>query len=890
MTRSRPIIASWNAGELSPEARARVADLARAGVACEILEQFIPRPLGPARKKPGTYFLGYPKYHDRRCRPLRFVWGRSEGVPQAYLLEAGDGYLRFFRDRARIAVAETDAAIPDGGFDTGISAWTSASGTGASIAYNAGADRMDLTGNGSANPARARISVATTATGVEHVLAFRVVGLAGDVLTLKLGSTAGGVEIAAARNYAAGWHLVAFTPAASPIHIEFSSELGAPVGLDDVAFLSDQPLECGAPWSPDQALACQYAQSADVMYVTQAEIWSVKIERRGNTSWSVVLVDWIDGPHYDENADDAKTLQPGATSGALVTVTASGHSPFAATDIGRAIRLKHSTTWGWGRIAEYVSATEVKVRVRRAFGGTGAVAAWQLGLFSETKGFPAAVGWAKGRLHFLGSGDRPERGDGSKTSDFENFEPGTEDDSPVSYSIGADEVGSALWLAQSGRYTLIGTPSGPFRLIGETVDGPLVPGSAQADPQNGDGASAIRPVRAGNALVHIDVAGRGLVEASYVLDADAVVGRDQSILAEHLTTPRLQLTDLAWQRRPWVSMWAIRSDGLLISCTYLREENIPAAFARHPLAGGRRAEGLACIPGVGSDELYIVTAREKGGSTVRAIELLADPLERDEPQENAYYVEYGVDYHNTPAAVLTPGAATGTGVTFTAGAGVFTADDVGMLIRHNWQDRNGKGQLFWTVGIAEITAYVSATVVTVDIKLPFPSTAPLAAGDWSLTVREISGDGLAHLEGEAVEVLADGGVQVGHVVTDGAITLDPPAAHVMIGLGYVSRLMPLPMNGGSPSGTSQTLPGRISAVSVMLDRSLGVQVGRDEASLSPVQELRTVLDLPPALVTEDREVAYPGTWTGRIQPYVHHAAPLPCTIVGLVTTVTVGDG
>ncbi len=74
----------------------------------------------------------------------------------------------------------------------------------------------------------------------------------------------------------------------------------------------------------------------------------------------------------------------------------------------------------------------------------------------------------------------------------------------------------------------------------------------------------------------------------------------------------------------------------------------------------------------------------------------------------------------TPAAALTLGAVSGTGITATAGASVFQPSDVG---------RN----LFSQAGAATITGYTSGTVVTVTITNTFASTA-LASGAWYMDV------------------------------------------------------------------------------------------------------------------------------------------------------------
>ena len=72
-----------------------------------------------------------------------------------------------------------------------------------------------------------------------------------------------------------------------------------------------------------------------------------------------------------------------------------------------------------------------------------------------------------------------------------------------------------------------------------------------------------------------------------------------------------------------------------------------------------------------------------------------------------------------PAVALTLSANTvGTGRTMTAASGYFLAADVGRAI-------------LWNAGIAIITGYTSATVVTVEVKVVFDSTA-IPSGSWNI--------------------------------------------------------------------------------------------------------------------------------------------------------------
>ncbi len=73
-----------------------------------------------------------------------------------------------------------------------------------------------------------------------------------------------------------------------------------------------------------------------------------------------------------------------------------------------------------------------------------------------------------------------------------------------------------------------------------------------------------------------------------------------------------------------------------------------------------------------------------------------------------------------PQATLTPGAATGTGVSFTTNAAIFTEPDVEYRL---------VGATGW---VARIKTYVSGTEVKADIEAALPGVTPVAAGQWRI--------------------------------------------------------------------------------------------------------------------------------------------------------------
>lgn len=98
MPRFDPIYTNFSAGEFSPLLTGRV-DLEKYQAGCEVLENFIPRPHGPAIRRGGLRFIAQAKFADAKCRMIPFDTGATTGL---YHLEVGESYIRFYTEGGRL--------------------------------------------------------------------------------------------------------------------------------------------------------------------------------------------------------------------------------------------------------------------------------------------------------------------------------------------------------------------------------------------------------------------------------------------------------------------------------------------------------------------------------------------------------------------------------------------------------------------------------------------------------------------------------------------------------------------------------------------------------------------------------------------------------------------
>lgn len=890
MAKSAPLLSSFNAGEWSPLVWGR-SDLSRYRSACRRVENFLPLPQGAATRRPGTRFVAATR-DDGPARLVPFEFS----VEQAYVIEFGDRYLRLYRDRARLEVTAPGAAISNGTFNADVTGWSDISSGGGAGWWNAGG-WLELRSN-AAGTGRAEQAVATAAPGAQHVLIFELKRDQQSRLgacNLGIGASSGTDGILKRSLVEPGFYAIPFTPGVSPFYVNFA--VGNPparvVGVDNVSILAGPAFELPTPYPAAALGRLKWTQSADVLYLAHPDYPPMKLARTGSLDWSLTRIQFTDGPYLPVAKEGV--LSAVATSGTAVTVT-SDIALFAASDVGRLLRLRHGSTWGWGVVTAVAGAQSVTVEVGAAFGATGAAAEYRLGAWSATTGFPACVSFFEERLFFAGTRARPQTVWGSVVGDYENQAPSQADgdvldDSAVTFTIADDRVNAIRWMS-AGKTLAIGTAGGEFSLSAAGVNEAVTPTSVNVRRETTKGCADLQPIRIGPAVLFVQRARRKLHELIYDFEADALQAPELSILAQHLMEPGI--AELALQAEPWSVIWSIRDDGALLGLTYLREQQV-AGWHRHPLGGSGKARSLAVIPGAAQDQLWLLVEREIGGVARRWIELQENAFKPAHALDHggAFFVDAGLSYDgwNADAAktlTLSGAGAWSPGASKTLAATGHMPFSIASVGRFYALASSDPAALPVQV---QVTAFVAAGEVTVALATPVPpALRGNATAIWALMTKEVAG--LDHLEGESVALVADGAAHPPRVVAAGQVTLDRPAARVQAGLGYRSALETLDIEGGVVDGTALDRRRRIHGVSVRLVDTIGASVGLVEGPLDelPFRGAAAAMDAAPPLFTGDKRVPFPKGWDRGARVAVLQDQPLPCTVAAILPRLTTNEG
>jgi hypothetical protein len=143
--------------------------------------------------------------------------------------------------------------------------------------------------------------------------------------------------------------------------------------------------------------------------------------------------------------------------------------------------------------------------------------------------------------------------------------------------------------------------------------------------------------------------------------------------------------------------------------------------------------------------------------------------------------------------------------------------------------------------------------------------------------------GLDHLEGETVDIIADGGYHAPQVVSSGEIELYKEYDEVWVGFGYDSTIIPTESSPQINDGESEGRLRRVQKIIVNLYKSVGFSYGKDESSLESYPPRRvshpTGVGVPPT--SSSIMVDFPSGFTRDPVVIIKQEKPLPLTVLGL---------
>lgn len=834
---------NFASGELSPRVSGR-QDLKIYANGCRRMQNFIAEVQGPARFRSGSIFT-----HPTRRNNFGILIPFQFSDAQAYELEFTDGFMRVYKDQG--IVVESAKTITD------VTQANPGVVTSGSHGFSDG-DEIFISG----------IVGMTELNGK-----FFLVANAGATFTLQ-DLDGNNIDTSGFTAY-------------------------------DSAGTAERVFELATPYAEADLLQLKHNQNADTMYITYPTYEIRKLTRTDHDAWTL--------SRFTRTNDPFTQVITAATKANPCVVTIAGHG----YSTGEEIRIED--------VAGMTELNGIDYTITRIGADTFSLDGINSsGFTTYTSGgyafllgdMPRSVSFYEGALVYGGTNLRPEsfwksRGPADTGEPrYDDFTTGEDDDHAVFFTLAPvqGKVDSFRWITGNTKYLLAGTFGGITKITGSRDDEPITPTSIQVKPIDDFGCADISPISQGGIILYVQ---RGrLIMRSFEFDvlSDNFISVDRNLPADHMT--ETGLTQLAFQTGQPDILWSVRTDGLLIGVTFKSREDV-SGWHRHLLGGShinsRGIINFGKVLSVGSlpqedneDQVWIIVEREIDGVTRRYVEYFADPITFEpkesfftgeenriadtskylnltyEKQKEYICVDSAITFDGSvrgtvAVATMTPGALTGVSVTFTAGASVFTADDVGNQIWRKYVNGTEDGR-------AEIIAFTNATTVTCKILVDFTSTDAIPAGEWYLTAKSLSG--LGHLEGEDVVVVTDGRPHPGRTVSSGTISLQFEASVVHVGLKYVGILQTQNLEFGGINGPAQAKLRNIVDVNLRLLSTLGLKYGTDLYRLADVinWDNKNITSRPNPVFTGIKPLKNFDRWEPEKFIYIVQDLPLPASI------------
>lgn len=834
MAKVSPLQSNFGSGEFSPLLYGRVdADRYKSGLAkCE---NFIPSIQGGLLRRPGTVFVKEVKASANATILVPFEFSTQ----QAYMLEFGDLYIRFYKNNGNI---ESTPGTP---YEV-VTPYTSADLS--LLKFTQSADVLYLV---HPDYAPRKLSRYADTNWVLDTISFED----GPYLTVQ--------------NY--------FSDGVLRHNDSFQLTPSATTGASTITTGPVTPVT-GAVNNGSGLIRIT---ATNHLYNTgdRVRIIGVTGTVEANGTWIVTVV--------TANTID---LQGSAFVNAFAAGGTVTFAPFYSTDVGLIIRIKNGTNWGWGKITTFTNSSTVVVTVDSDFAATTANKEWRLGLWGSTNGYPTAVTFHEDRLSFTG-GPIPQRVDMSRSGDYENFGPtdadGTIADShSVSFQLNSNDVNAGRWLSSGEKGLAVGTAGGEWIVRPSSSGEAISPTNISAKRVTSYGCADVQAVYSGKSVLYIQRAGRKIREMGFNFDVDGFVAPDMTLLSEHITAGGV--SQLVLQKEPQNLIWAIRNDGALLALTFERDpEQVKVGWSRHFIGGSSDAAGtnsvvesLAVIPSADGtrDELWMIVKRRIDGATKRYVEYLSKLFEDTDAQQDAFFVDCGLTY-DVPKTITAATQANPVVITSNS-HGFSNGDQVRISEVQGMTDLNGNS--YTVANVAANTFELSGINGTAY-------AAYISGGEVRKLVTTISG--LDHLEGETVSICADGAALPDTVVSSGAITLSTASSIVHVGFGYSSDGKLLRPEAGAMDGTAIGKTRRIHRAAFLLHRTLGMKLGMSFDALDELT-FRTSADpmtRAPALFTGTLSERLEADYDFDNQVCFRQDQPLPCTVLAIALQLVTQD-
>lgn len=274
---------------------------------------------------------------------------------------------------------------------------------------------------------------------------------------------------------------------------------------------------------------------------------------------------------------------------------------------------------------------------------------------SASSGYPQVPGFFQQRLVLAATSGAPQTLNLSQPGNYFNFNitNPSQADNAISGTLVSGVLSTIKSIVASTAGMLVLTDKASWLVNGGSSGSDVTPSAFVANPQSYVGATDVPPIVANYDVLYVQSKGSGIRDLAFNIYFNVFTGTDISILSSHLFFG-YTINEWAWAEEPFYVVWAVRSDGVMLTLTFLKEQDF-IGWSHQVTAGSFMSVCAVTEETTDAgtvDAIYTVVERVVNGNTVQYIERVADRIFPN-GVEDAWCVDAGLQYSGSPATSFT---------------------------------------------------------------------------------------------------------------------------------------------------------------------------------------------------------------------------------------------
>jgi hypothetical protein len=337
-----------------------------------------------------------------------------------------------------------------------------------------------------------------------------------------------------------------------------------------------------------------------------------------------------------------------AAPGAIYSGGTPGNPMSQIGTSGHGTGAEASPGWGVGQVDVLTSGAGYTATPTVVF-SAGAAAATAT-LTPTSTGNPSVPSFFQQRLVLAAPSGAPETFYMSQPGGYFNFNTSNpvEPADSITETLVSGTLNTIKSIVSATAGMLILTDQVVWLVNGGSSGSGVSPTAIVANPQSYVGANDVPPIKANWSVLHVQAKGAAVRELAYNIYFNVFTGSDISITSSHLFFS-YEILQWAWAEAPFYVVWAVRSDGVMLTLTFLKEQEF-IGWTHQTTTG--EFKSVCAVTEITSDAgavdaIYTVVQRVVNGNTIQYIERVAD---RAFPSglSSAWCVDSGVQYTGAP--------------------------------------------------------------------------------------------------------------------------------------------------------------------------------------------------------------------------------------------------